>query len=56
MIRLFIVFAVAHTAELTKKTISAARIIGLRPNMSENLLHIGPDAAVARRYAPPIQV
>lgn len=32
-----------------------ARIAGLRPQISESLAHIGPEAAVARRYAPPIQ-
>jgi hypothetical protein len=56
MIRLSIVFAVAHTAELAKKTASAASTIGLRPQMSDSLAQIGPDAAFARRNAPPIHV
>jgi hypothetical protein len=56
MIKLPIVFAVAHTAELAKKITSAATTMGLRPQMSESLAQIGPEAALARRYAPPIHV
>jgi hypothetical protein len=56
MINSCIVFAVAQTAELAKKIASAANMIGFRPQMSDNLAQIGPDAALASRYAPPIQV
>jgi hypothetical protein len=56
MINASIVFAVAHTAELAKKIASAINTMGLRPQISENLAYIGPDAAFARRYAPPIHV
>ena len=30
--------------------------MGLRPQMSEVFAQMGPEAALARRYAPPIQV
>jgi hypothetical protein len=39
-----------------KKTMFAMRRIGLRPQMSEILPHIGVEAALASRYAEPIQV
>lgn len=55
-IKAIIVFAVAQTTELAKKIANAARTIGLRPQISENLAHIGPDEALARRYAAPIHV
>jgi hypothetical protein len=50
------VFAVAHTAELAKNKASAASMMSLRPQISESFAHMGPDAALARRYAPPIHV
>ena len=56
MINSCIVFAVAQTAELAKKMASAANMMGLRPQMSDNLAQMGPEAALASRYAPPIQV
>jgi hypothetical protein len=56
MIKASIVFAVAHIAELAKNTASAATKMGLRPQISESLAHMGPDAALANRNAPPIQV
>lgn len=56
MISSCIVFAVAHTAELIKNIASATSMIILRPQISENLAHIGPEAAVASKYAPPIHV
>jgi hypothetical protein len=43
------VFAVPHTVELAKKTAKAAKMIGLRPQMSDSFAHIGPDTALARR-------
>lgn len=46
--------AAAQMIELRKKMDIAARRIGLRPNMSEKLHHIGPPAAVASRYAEPV--
>ena len=51
-----IVFAVAQTAEETKKHASARSTISFRPHMSESFAQIGPDAAFASRNAPPIQV
>lgn len=56
MINSCIVFAVAQTAELTKKRARAASVMSLRPQMSESEAQMGPEAALARRYAPPIQV
>jgi hypothetical protein len=56
MINSSIVFAVAQMAELAKKMAKAARMMGLRPQISDNLAQMGPEAALARRYAPPIQV
>ena len=46
----------AQTAEPTKKTPTAARRMIFRPKISESLAHTGVDAALARRYADPIQV
>ena len=40
----------------TKKIALANRRIGLRPQISLSLPHIGVDAAAARRYEDPIQV
>jgi len=51
---IFILTAKAHSMELQKNSATAARRIGLRPQISESLAHIGPAAALARRYAPPI--
>lgn len=48
--------ALAHTAELAKNTASATSTINLRPQMSLSLAQMGPDAALARLNAPPIQV
>lgn len=45
----------AHRIELLKNKKTAASKIGLRPKMSDKLAHIGPPAAVANRYADPIQ-
>jgi hypothetical protein len=56
MMRVCMVFAVAHTAELAKNIASAANTIGRRPQMSESFAQMGPDAAFASRKAPPIQV
>lgn len=56
MISASIVFALAHTAELAKKTASAVSTIGRRPHMSDNLAQMGPEAALASKKAPPIQV
>jgi hypothetical protein len=56
MIKASIVFAVAHTAELAKNIASATKTMGLRPQISEIVAQIGPDAALAKRNAPPIQV
>lgn len=39
-----------------KKTADVTSRIGLRPQMSENLPHDGTEAALASRYADPIQV
>jgi hypothetical protein len=55
MIRTFILPALAQKTEEAKNNASAARKIGLRPNISESLAQIGPEAALERRYAPPIQ-
>ena len=51
-----IVFAVAHTTELAKKIAIAARIIGFRPHISDSFAQMGPDEALASRYAAPIHV
>jgi hypothetical protein len=40
----------------TAKTATAPRSAGLRPQISLHFAQIGPDAAFAKRYAPPIQV
>lgn len=40
----------------TKKTPFAIKRIGLRPKMSENLPHMGVEAAEPSRYADPIHV
>jgi hypothetical protein len=55
IIRTFILPALAQKTEEAKNNASAVRKIGLRPNMSESLAQIGPEAALERRYAPPIQ-
>lgn len=46
--------AKAQNIELAKNKATAASSIFLRPHISESLAHIGPAAALARRYAPPI--
>jgi len=56
MMRASIVLAVAHTAELTKNIASAANTIGRRPQMSDSFDQMGPEAALANKKAPPIQV
>lgn len=48
--------AVAQMIELTKNHATAANSIGFRPQMSDNFATIGDAAALANRYAPPIQV
>lgn len=50
------VFAVAQTTEDAKKIAKAASTIGLRPHMSESFAQMGPEDALARRKAAPIQV
>lgn len=40
----------------TRNTTFAIKRIGFRPKISENLPHIGVEAAALRRYAEPIQV
>lgn len=42
-------FARAQMTELAAKKVTAARRIGLRPQMSDNLAHRGAPAALARR-------
>lgn len=49
-------FETAQIVELAKKRASAASMMILRPHMSDNEAQMGPEAAFARRYAPPIQV
>jgi hypothetical protein len=51
-----ILVEVAQTIELKKNSAIDANTIGFRPQMSDSLAHIGPDAAFEMRYAPPIQV
>lgn len=46
----------AHMMELPQNSATAARRMGLRPQISDSLAHIGAAAALASRYAPPIQV
>lgn len=48
--------AAAHKAELAKKMAQQTSMMILRPQISESLAQMGPLAALARRYAPPIQV
>ena len=50
------VLADAQIADPTKKMATAARRMIFRPKISENLANTGVDAALARRYADPIQV
>ncbi len=52
---IFISAARAQMMELLKNMETAVSSIGFRPQISESLAHIGPAAAFARRYAPPIQ-
>lgn len=56
MINASIVFAVAHTTEDAKNTASATSTMSFRPKISESLAHIGPEAALPSKKAPPIQV
>jgi hypothetical protein len=53
---IFISTAAAQTMELKKNKSTAARRIGLRPQISDALVQIGAAAALASRYAPPTQV
>lgn len=46
----------AAMIELPANMATAARRVGLRPNMSETLAQMGAAAAFASRYAPPIQL
>lgn len=55
-INAIMVFAVAQTTEDAKKIAKAASTIGLRPHMSESFAQMGPEDALARRKAAPIQV
>jgi hypothetical protein len=51
-----VVLAEAQIADPTKKMATVARTMILRPKISENLAQTGVEAALARRYADPIQV
>lgn len=46
----------AHIAEPTKNVATPARRIILRPQISDSFAQTGVAAALARRYADPIQV
>ena len=54
MISILILIDSAQIVELQKNNATAASKIGLRPQISDSLAHIGPAAEFARRYAPPI--
>lgn len=56
MIKASMVCAEAHTAEDAKNHTSARSTIGLRPQISESFAQMTPEAALARRKAPPIHV
>jgi hypothetical protein len=51
---ILILIAKAQSIELQKNNATEVSMIGLRPKISESLAHIGPAAAFAKRYAPPI--
>jgi hypothetical protein len=46
--------AVPHTTLPAQNHATATNSIGLRPQMSDSLAQMGPAAALASRYAPPI--
>lgn len=50
------VCAEAHTAEDAKNHTRAMSTMILRPQMSESFAQMTPEAALARRKAPPIHV
>ena len=45
----------AAMSDPMKKIVLATRRIGLRPQISLNLPHVGTEADAAKRYAEPIQ-
>jgi hypothetical protein len=55
-INLPVLVAEAHIAEPTKNVATATRRIIFLPQMSESFAQTGVAAALARRYADPIQV
>jgi hypothetical protein len=56
IISVSIVFAVAQTADEAKNHANASNTINFRPQMSDNLAQMTPDAAFASKKAAPIQV
>lgn len=48
-INAIIVLAVAQTIEAAKKIANAASTMGFRPQISDNLAQMGPEAALASR-------
>ena len=53
---MFILLDAAQITELAANAMTDVNRMGLRPQISDNLTHIGPAAALASRYAPPIHV
>jgi hypothetical protein len=47
--------ASAHIIDVAKKKAVEINRIGFLPHISENFTHTGAAAALANRYAPPIQ-
>ena len=45
----------AHMSEEKKNTATVIKRMGLRPNISDTLPHVGPEAANERKKTEPIQ-
>ena len=54
-IKISMLFDNAHMMELPPKIATATSNMSFRPHMSEILAQTGAPAALAKRYAPPIQ-